>query len=260
MDQTRHQTDLVCSQATDVDAMADDTDTQSLASPRPKSGLRSRDSFEETHRPAPPSHHHHARGSGTARRPQTLAAAAAANSSMSALEELPSREAAALRSADPAGYDPGVESGMESGASTYDGDVSSAPGGHSVKGHKTAPHMPPPSHPASATVPPGSRDSSDGKGAMPGSSLSRMSIATEDDSTDVAGAGVVNAVAAYNAGVLAGKGKGPSKSSSHPPAPHGFLARMDPQELQAKMREAIEDKAGQRSVRACGPYQGELAC
>ncbi|KAG0146096.1 hypothetical protein CROQUDRAFT_657896 [Cronartium quercuum f. sp. fusiforme G11] len=209
--------------ATDNDPMADDTDTASLTSPRTASTqFRTRTTFEEAHLPPAHAHRH--------KRPQTLAAAATVNSSMVILDGLSHREPVGLR-LDQVSHDGGLESSVDSGTSTYDGDVSSAPGPASKRG--------PPKHLAhnhlhKADIPADTR-----RASVARSSLSQMSLAQdESEAMDI-----VPTTSSKTDHLSAPKPSNPN----HPPAPHGFLSRLGPEELQAKMKEAIADSSDQRN-------------
>ncbi|KAH9818758.1 choline-phosphate cytidylyltransferase [Melampsora americana] len=211
--------------ATDNDTMADDTDTASMTSPRTaNTQFRTRATFEEAHLPPAHPHRH--------KRPQTLVAAATVNSSMAILENLPQREAAALKF-DNLSYDGSLESGIDSGTSTYDGDVSSAPGPASKRGHHKHPTH---TYPYKNDLPGDSKATSVAR-----SSLSQMSLAhDQSDAMDCIPTQSVEStpISAPSSIPL---------NPNHPPAPHGFLSRLRPEDLQEKMKEAIAESSKQRS-------------
>ncbi|MBW0548026.1 hypothetical protein O181_087741, partial [Austropuccinia psidii MF-1] len=215
--------------ATDFDPMADDTDTASMTSPRiPATQFRNRTAFDDGH--LPPAHPHRPK------RPQTLAAAATVNSTISILQKESNNNH--NFKLDGLGYEASLESGIESGASTYDGDVSSAPGTIHKRGQagnfKISPHL----HLHQ------SDDASDlsRKGSLPSSSLSQMSWAHEPPQTNQSSPSVKTSSITPKSKPLI---KTPNLALA--PAPHGILSRLDAQDLQAKMKEAIENSSNQRS-------------
>ncbi|KAH9450587.1 hypothetical protein MJO28_009987 [Puccinia striiformis f. sp. tritici] len=202
--------------ATDNDPMADDTDTASMSSPRnARNSSRNRAAFEESHHTLAPPHRH--------KRPPTLATTATINNSIPLL----GKEESALRLSS-SGINPqtGLESGLDSSTSTYDGDVSSAPGPADKRGHTTIKHPQ----------------------AIQSDDLSTQSIKTGS------GPGSSMNWAHENSNQQAGLTSKASPTSSLkpanpnlPPAPHGILSRIAPEDLQAEMKEAIQNSSKQRS-------------
>ncbi|KAI9622221.1 hypothetical protein H4Q26_015257 [Puccinia striiformis f. sp. tritici PST-130] len=202
--------------ATDNDPMADDTDTASMSSPRnARNSSRNRAAFEESHHTLAPPHRH--------KRPPTLATTATINNSIPLL----GKEESALRLSS-SGVNPqtGLESGLDSSTSTYDGDVSSAPGPADKRGHTTIKHPQ----------------------AVQSDDLSTQSIKTGS------GPGSSMNWAHENSNQQAGLTSKASPASSLkpanpnlPPAPHGILSRIAPEDLQAEMKEAIQNSSKQRS-------------
>jgi len=204
--------------ATDNDPMADDTDTASMTSPRNASNqFRNRTAFEESHHSLAPPHRH--------KRPPTLVATATINNSIPLLAPGTSHEAC-------------LESGLDSSTSTYDGDVSSAPGPPDKRGHSTIKHL------QAAQSDDASSESKAGSG--PASSLSHMSWAHENHpqlaATIVTSSSQSSAVKPPNPNL--------------PPAPHGILSRIPPEDLQAEMKEAIQNSSKQRSYSINPPPTG----
>ncbi|KAA1069751.1 hypothetical protein PGT21_030838 [Puccinia graminis f. sp. tritici] len=215
----------------DNDPMADDTDTASMTSPRnPSNQFRNRTAFEESHHSLAPPHRH--------KRPQTLAATATINNSIPLLgkdDTSPLRISAAGLS-----HQASLESGLDSSTSTYDGDVSSAPGRADKRGHTTVIK-----HPQAAQSDDASSESKAGSG--PGSALSHMSWAHENhpqqhSHSQLAPPNKANTTPRSQS--LTTKPLNPNL----PPAPHGILSRIAPEDLQAEMKEAIQNSSKQRTV------------
>ncbi|CAH7682594.1 choline-phosphate cytidylyltransferase [Phakopsora pachyrhizi] len=215
--------------ATDNDPMADDTDTASMTSPRPTgTQFRHRSNFEDG-RPPPAPHHRHKRQASLA-----TTATAAVTSGISMLN---SKESGPVP-LDGIEKDASLESGIDSGTSTYDGDVSSAPGPASKRGNQKglAPNI----------IRQSDCSGDSRKGSIPGSSLSQMSWAPHE----AAEQSPISPVSAGLKVISTPKPQPLSKTTTYsnlPPAPHGILSRLAPEELQAKMQDAILNSITQRN-------------
>lgn len=213
--------------ATDNDPMADDTDTASMTSPRTSGNqFRNRNTFEDSHHSLAPPHRN---------KRQTLAATATLNNSFPLL----GKEDGNLRGLPSSGltHDPHLESGIDSSTSTYDGDVSSAPGPPDRRGHATTKYPP---HPQPTQSDDASSESRPGSG--PGSHLSHMSWAHENHPS-------VMSHPTHLKSNLTPRSQSLSKppNPNLPPAPHGILSRVPAEDLQAEMRQAIQNSGKQRS-------------
>ncbi|PLW50688.1 hypothetical protein PCASD_00719 [Puccinia coronata f. sp. avenae] len=208
--------------ATDNDPMADDTDTASMTSPRnANSQFRHRTAFEENHHSLAPPHRH--------KRPPNLVATATINSTIPLL----AKDESSLRlSASGPSHDASLESGLDSSTSTYDGDVSSAPGPPDKRSHMNVKHH--------QTTQSDDASSESKAGSGPGSSLSHMSWAHENHTQLTA---PNKASVTPRSQSLAAKPVNPNL----PPAPHGILSRIAPEDLQAEMKEAIQNSSKERS-------------
>lgn len=213
--------------------MADDTNTASMTSPcTANTQFPARATFEDAHLPPAPNHCH--------KLPQNLVAAATVNSSMTILDDLAHQESAGLR-LDNVSYDSSLERGIDSGTSTYDGDVSSAPGPASKRGPSKylAHHQ---FHKADA-------NDANRRSSVARSSLSQMSLAPDNsEAMDVMPPPVENANWSIPTSTK-------PTNPNHPPAPHGILSRLGPEELQSKMKDAIAESSSQRTVK---PFQNSI--
>lgn len=134
------------------------------------------------------------------------------------------------------GYDASLESGIESGASTYDGDVSSAPGPASKRGGGNVRHL------LSTHLQLSDASSESRKGSIPSSSLSQMSWAHEASQGIEPASGCSKTSGTPKLQPLA-----KLSNPNLPPAPHGMLSRLAAEDLQSKMKEAIQNSSEQRS-------------